>query len=83
MVNLLIISASVNVAISRVFSLNILVMLLPLILRIVLGPFHPAVVICVYYSLRVVTTLVISLLLVKTVIMTFFIVFFDRVSGTV
>ena len=56
-------------------------MLLPLILRTVLGPFSPDIVFFIYYNWRFITTFVISLLLAKTLFKTFFIIYFIQMSG--
>ena len=49
--------------------------------RILLGPFHPVVVACVYYSMRIGLDFTIYLLTSKAILMTAFVSNFEIMSG--
>ena len=58
-----------------------MVVLVPYLLRILLGPLHPTLVAVAYYNIRTLLTLTISLLTAKTVLMTAFILRFEVMTG--
>jgi hypothetical protein len=74
--------AKLNVAISTAAAaINIGLLILPYFARILLGPLPHFVIVCIYYQFRSVTLLIICLVATKTVLMTAFILDFDRMSG--
>ena len=73
--------ARVNVIISKWSMWATLLHYPPFIARIILGPLHSIVTICYYYSLRVFFTFIMSLLTLKTLLMSGFIIKFERMSG--
>ena len=74
--------AKVNVAVSRITTVGNMVMLVPYLLRVLLGPLHPALVAVVYYYPgRAILTLTISLLTAKTLLMAAFILRFEIMTG--
>jgi hypothetical protein len=76
------ISAKVNVAISQIATVSTGLLFSPLILRILLGPFHLFVVIGVYYTYKAILTVIITLLILKTALMTAFLRDFNTMTGT-
>ena len=73
--------APVNVIISKSSMLATILTYSPVIARIILGPLHSIVIICCYYSQRLFFTFIMSLLTLKTLLMSGFIIDFARMSG--
>jgi hypothetical protein len=71
----------VNVAISTAAAAINIVTLVPYIARILFGPLPHFVIVGMYYWFRSVTLSIICLVATKTVLMTAFILDFDRMSG--
>ena len=67
--------------ISRFSMVAILLINCPILIRIVFGPFHISLVICVTYLYRVVISFCVNLLTFKTFLASAFIVDFDKMSG--
>ena len=72
-----------NVAVSTITTVGNMVVLLPYLLRILVGPLHPTLVAVAYYNIRATLTITISLLTAKTVLMTAFILRFGVMTGEV
>ena len=73
--------APVNVIISKSSMLATNITYSPVIARIILGPLHSIVTICCYYSQRLFFTFIMSLLTLKTLLMSGFIIDFEKMSG--
>lgn len=73
--------AKVNVEISRTSAIVTAIVYFPILLRILLGPFHLSLVIGFYYLQRLLFTFVMNQLTFKTLLMSAFIVYFEFVSG--
>ena len=71
-----------NVAVSRITTVGNMVVLVPFLLRVLLGPLHPTLVaVAYYYPGRAVLTLTISLLTSKTCLMAAFVLRFEVMTG--
>ena len=70
-----------NVAVSTITTVGNMVVLLPYLLRILVGPLHPTLVAVAYYNIRATLTITISLLTAKTVLMTASILRFEVMTG--
>ena len=75
-------SAKVNVVISQISILANALGILPVIARIILGPFPTITVVFVYYLYRLIFTFLITLLTVNTILKTAFILDFNMMAGT-
>ena len=75
--------AKLNVAINNIGSVLNIIFMLALICRAIYGPITPRLVLFYYYLLRLGFTFTLSVLTVKTTLMTFFILDFNRMSGII
>ena len=75
------VSAKVNVVISRTLTMHHLIFMIPLVLRILFGPLPNSLVVCYHYSNRIAITNTLSLVLIKTILMSAFIWNFSFMSG--
>ena len=75
------IPARVNLVISKSSMLATILTYSPFLARIILGPLHRILIIHCYYTQRLFFIFIMSLLTLKTLLMTGFIIDFQRMSG--
>ena len=73
--------AKVNVAILHAASVGNTMALLPVVARLLFGPFPVPVVLVIYYLFRVIIIFAVSILTIKMVLMSAFLVDFELMSG--
>ena len=74
--------AKVNVAILHIATAGNALALVPVIARILFGPFPVSVVLAIYYLFRIIIIFTISILTIKMILMSAFLVDFQLMSGT-
>ena len=74
-------SAKINMSISRAAMVGTILGLLPIVLKVAVGPFHPFVVIIIFYLYRFIFIFIMNMLTFKTFLASAFIVDFERMSG--
>ena len=73
--------AKVNVAILHAASVGNTMALLPVVARLLFGPFPVPVVLVIYYLFRVIIIFAVSILTIKMVLMSAFLVDFELMTG--
>ena len=74
-------SAKVNVAILHTATAGNTLALVPVIARLLFGPFPVPVVLAIYYLFRVIIIFTVSILTIKMILMSAFLVDFQLMSG--
>ena len=75
--------AKVNVAILHTCTAGNAFALVPMIARILFGPFPVPAVLAIYYLFRIIIIFTVSILTIKMILMSAFLVDFQCMSGTV